>query len=242
MELPFAVESPERVSTLHVVSGAVVTGGDDDNESLHQHSSGGGSSLVTASSQGSLMNSNLLSGNSPLPPNTPQDVVLHYHDNSFHHQQQQGQQQHRHPTQHQQQQQHQQHVQPGQMMMSATAIHQQQQRGRMAAQQQQQQQQSPQLNSTEPDMNDFTYVNICETDADEVDILIEGGYTTTEPETRRGDVLTILLSGMPQQETENEELVVRVLLRDTRESACVCASVYARANKTTENTTAIKYV
>ena len=57
---------------------------------------------------------------------------------------------------------------------------------------------------------DFTYVNVSETDADEVDILIEGGDTVCQPGEQRGDVLTILLSGV--QQNENETLVVRLIL------------------------------
>lgn len=161
MELPFAVESPERVS------------GDSE-----LHHSTAGSSLVTASSQGSLINSNLTG--SPLLPNTPQDVVLPNYNNY------QGNQQHQPHG----------HVSiPGQVLASAVA--------QGGSHHQHAHHPNP---ATEPDINDFTYVNVCESDADEVDILIGGGYVVKEPETRRGDVLTVLLSGTPQQ--DNEELVV----------------------------------
>ena len=58
----------------------------------------------------------------------------------------------------------------------------------------------------EPEIIDFTYVNVCETDADEVDIVIEGTDPTFRQENQRGDVLTILLSGM--QHHSNDALVV----------------------------------
>jgi hypothetical protein len=61
----------------------------------------------------------------------------------------------------------------------------------------------------EADIIDFTYVNVCETDADEVDILIEGGDPSSQHTATVGDVLTILLSGM--QQNENEALVVSYL-------------------------------
>jgi hypothetical protein len=56
---------------------------------------------------------------------------------------------------------------------------------------------------------DFTYVNVCETDADEVDILLEGGGLDLQQEAQRGDVLAVLLSGMHQN--VNESLVVSIL-------------------------------
>ena len=126
------------------------------------------------------MNSNL--AGSPLPPNTPQDVVLPNYNN----------------YQGQQQQQQGNVTVPGQVLAPGVTP-----RGGN----QQHQQHAPHPNSAEPDINDFTYVNVCESDADEVDILIGGGYVVKEPDTRRGDVLTVLLSGTPQQ--DNEELVVR---------------------------------
>jgi hypothetical protein len=60
---------------------------------------------------------------------------------------------------------------------------------------------------TEPDVIDFTYVDVCETDEDEVTILLEGlGTHNLQQETHRGDVLAVILSGM--QHGENETLVV----------------------------------
>jgi hypothetical protein len=66
----------------------------------------------------------------------------------------------------------------------------------------------------EPEIIDFTYVNVCETDADEVDILLDGGDVVLPQETQRGDVLTVLLSGM--QQDENDPLVVRKQKRTSR--------------------------
>ena len=67
---------------------------------------------------------------------------------------------------------------------------------------------------------DFTYVNVCETDADEVDITIDGHHAAMDglhgnlgddyeamEQRKRGDILALLLSGTVQQET-NEDLVV----------------------------------
>ena len=119
---------------------------------------------------------------SPLAPNTPHDVVIPSYSNY------QGQQH-------------------GQRNVS---IHGQVVTERVGGNQGRQQHASH-PNPVEPDINDFTYVNVCESDADEVDILIGGGYVVKEPETRRGDVLTVLLSGTPQQ--DNEELVVSAVNR-----------------------------
>lgn len=58
----------------------------------------------------------------------------------------------------------------------------------------------------EPEVIDFTYVNVSETDADDVGVLLEGGEFDLQPETHRGDILTVLLSGMEQH--GNEELLV----------------------------------
>ena len=77
---------------------------------------------------------------------------------------------------------------------------------------------------------DFTYVNVCETDADAVDITLDGQHTAMKSlqgriggeqaydENQppggwmRGDILSILLSGAAQQEdSDNEILVVRRL-------------------------------
>jgi hypothetical protein len=66
----------------------------------------------------------------------------------------------------------------------------------------------------EPELIDFTYVNVCETDADEVDIFLEGGDVDLQEEPERGDVLTVLLSGM--QHNGNESLVVRIYWRYSR--------------------------
>jgi hypothetical protein len=55
---------------------------------------------------------------------------------------------------------------------------------------------------------DFTYVNVCETDEDEVDIVLEGGEAVEQQDAQRGDVLTVLLSGVQQE--QNEALVVSI--------------------------------
>ena len=61
----------------------------------------------------------------------------------------------------------------------------------------------------EPEVVDFTYVNVSETDADEVDILLEGGGLDLQQEVQRGDVLAVLLSAIHQD--ANESLVVSIL-------------------------------
>lgn len=61
-----------------------------------------------------------------------------------------------------------------------------------------------QIEQDEPEVIDFTYVNISEGDADyddnddDVGILLEGGDLDTQPETQRGDILAVLLSGLEQ--------------------------------------------
>jgi len=64
--------------------------------------------------------------------------------------------------------------------------------------------------AAEPDVADFTYVDVCETDEDEVTILLEGlGSHNLQQETHRGDVLAVILSGM--QHGENETLVKQTM-------------------------------
>ena len=58
----------------------------------------------------------------------------------------------------------------------------------------------------EPEVIDFTYVNVSEDDADDVGILLEGGDLDMQPETQRGDILTVLLNGMQQH--GNEDILV----------------------------------
>lgn len=58
----------------------------------------------------------------------------------------------------------------------------------------------------EPEIIDFTYVNVSEDDADDVGILLEGGDLDLQPETQRGDILTVLLSGI--QNRGNEAILV----------------------------------
>lgn len=56
--------------------------------------------------------------------------------------------------------------------------------------------------SDEPEVIDFTYVNISEDDAEGIGVLVEGEDLDFQPETQRGDILTILLSGMQQYGTD----------------------------------------
>lgn len=58
------------------------------------------------------------------------------------------------------------------------------------------------------ELNDFTYVNVYETDADEVDVLMDGGIPPPEEDATKGDVLTVLLSGGTQDEAGGESIVV----------------------------------
>lgn len=58
------------------------------------------------------------------------------------------------------------------------------------------------------ELNDFTYVNVYETDDDEVDILMDGRSPPPEDDSNKGDVLTILLSGGTQDEAAGESIVV----------------------------------
>jgi hypothetical protein len=71
---------------------------------------------------------------------------------------------------------------------------------------------APRMQVQEPmgemEIIDFTYVNVCETDEDEVDIVIEGGEAVEQQDAQRGDVLTVLLSGVQQE--QNEALVVSI--------------------------------
>jgi hypothetical protein len=56
---------------------------------------------------------------------------------------------------------------------------------------------------------DFTYVNVFETDADEVDVMMDGRDPCPEADTMRGDVLAVLLSGGTQDQ-DGESIVVRI--------------------------------
>lgn len=67
---------------------------------------------------------------------------------------------------------------------------------------------SSQREQDEPEVIDFTYVDVSETEADAMGILMEGGNLDMQPETQRGDILTVLLSGM--QLHGNEALLVRI--------------------------------
>lgn len=58
---------------------------------------------------------------------------------------------------------------------------------------------------------DFTYVNVFETDADEVEIMMEGRDPYSEADMARGDVLAVLLSG-GTQEQGGESIVVRTCI------------------------------
>jgi hypothetical protein len=57
--------------------------------------------------------------------------------------------------------------------------------------------------SDDTEVIDFTYVNISEDDADGIGVLVEGGDLDFQPETQRGDILTILLSGMQHYGTDD---------------------------------------
>jgi len=56
--------------------------------------------------------------------------------------------------------------------------------------------------SDDTEVIDFTYVNISEEDAD-AGVLVEGGDVEVQQENQRGDILTILLSGMQHQRTDD---------------------------------------
>ena len=62
------------------------------------------------------------------------------------------------------------------------------------------------ISDFEPEVIDFTYVNISETDADEVDVTGVFGN-------QRGDVLAILLQGGPRQSQNTEALLVSTGLK-----------------------------
>ena len=62
---------------------------------------------------------------------------------------------------------------------------------------------------TETEMIDFTFVH-AESDADEVDVMIDGGIMPDDGiERPKGDILSILLSGSAQQSDRGESFVVR---------------------------------
>jgi hypothetical protein len=67
---------------------------------------------------------------------------------------------------------------------------------------------SPGVVPTDAELNDFTYVNVCETDADEVDVLMDGRVPLREEDLSRGDVLAVLLSGGTQEQDDGESIVV----------------------------------
>ena len=62
--------------------------------------------------------------------------------------------------------------------------------------------------SDETEVIDFTYVNISEDDAYGVGVLVEGGDLEFQPESQRGDILTILLSGMNQNGGASDDFLV----------------------------------
>ena len=63
--------------------------------------------------------------------------------------------------------------------------------------------------SLETEMIDFTFVH-AESDADEVDVIIDGGIMPDDGiERPKGDILAILLSGSAQQSGCGESVVVR---------------------------------
>lgn len=67
---------------------------------------------------------------------------------------------------------------------------------------------SPGVVPADAELNDFTYVNVCETDADEVDVLMDGRVPLREEDLSRGDVLAVLLSGGTQEQDDGESIVV----------------------------------
>ena len=119
-----------------------------------------------------------MNSSSPLVPNTPQDIIL---PSPNHTQQQQQQQQYLHPNNNHPNHNHHHHHQ-GQLVVTPASEE-----------------------FIDPD-NDFTYVNITETDADDDDILFEGEDLTLQQDQTRGDVLAILISGM--QHGESDTLLV----------------------------------
>ena len=151
------------------------------NSSTLQHSSAG-SSLVTASSQGSFLNSAELSSSPLLLPDTPQDVVL-----------------------------------PDSASTRRSSV------GAGAVNSNSNNNNNTNVNNgptivsgpgmllDEPEIIDFTYVNVSEDIAEEEDggVLIGGNHwlDPTRRTERTGNVLAVLLSGAPQE--ENEALVVR---------------------------------
>jgi len=80
------------------------------------------------------------------------------------------------------------------------------------------------------ELNDFTYVNVCETDADEVDILMDGRVPSPEEDTTRGDVLAVLLSGGTQDQDAGESIVVsspsRCCLLSGTSRPPLCSCIY----------------
>lgn len=140
---------------------------------------------------------------SPLPPNTPQDVVLPRYENR---------QQQTETTHHNTQTSH--HHPPHPPPMISGPI-------------------SSQSELDEPEIIDFTYVNVSEDDADDVGILLEGGDLDMQPETQRGDILTVLLSGM--QQDGNEAILTRT------ENANVAATKATQAKKSGDLMAALEY-
>lgn len=60
----------------------------------------------------------------------------------------------------------------------------------------------PSPRDDEPEVIDFTYVNISEDDAEDAGILLEGGDFDLQEVAQRGDILTVLLGGMEQHGNE----------------------------------------
>ena len=146
------------------------------NSALHQSDS----SLVTASSQGSFMNSsNGALDSAALPPNTPQDVLLPRYDLV--------------PPQRQD-------------LLSHNQVVQSRPEGHLVTPAQAAAGSTDPGQDFEPEVIDFTYVNISEAEADEVD-------TPGVPfSNQRGDVLAILLGGMHQSPNHNQVLLVSLYL------------------------------
>lgn len=77
--------------------------------------------------------------------------------------------------------------------------------------------------SDELEVIDFTYVNISEDDTDGVGVLIEEEDLDLRPETQRGDILTILLSGLQHHGTEG--LLVRPCSVHLSRSNCILSPI-----------------
>lgn len=88
--------------------------------------------------------------------------------------------------------------------------------------------------AADADLHDFTYVNVFETDADEVDVLMDGKVPIPIDAPARGDVLAVLLSGGTQEEQAGGESIVALC-----EKANEAASNAAEAKRKGDLTSAL---